>query len=122
MIWKKPKKVFLSGPMTGYPGYNFQRFNLAEKQLADAGIECVNPVNICKKYKKEHVLADKAVFDKMITEQQEAERKCDAILLLDGWQMSKGVRLELKTALEMDMQIFLEEDLDICGGRLCSKI
>ena len=122
MIWKKPKKVFLSGPMTGYPGYNFQRFNLAEKQLADAGIECVNPVNICKKYKEEHVLADKAVFDKMIAEQQEAERECDAILLLDGWQMSKGVRLELKTALEMDMQIFLEEDLDICGGRLCGKI
>ena len=122
MIWKKPKKVFLSGPMTGYPGYNFQRFNLAEKQLADAGIECVNPVNICKKYKEEYVLADKAVFDKMIAEQQEAERECDAILLLDGWQMSKGVKLELKTALEMDMQIFLEEDLDICGGRLCSKI
>ena len=122
MIWKKPKKVFLSGPMTGYPGYNFQRFNLAEKQLADAGIECVNPVHICKKYKEEHVLADKAVFDKMIAEEQEAERECDAILLLDGWQMSKGVRLELKIALEMDMQIFLEEDLDICGGRLCSKI
>ena len=122
MIQKKPKKVFLSGPMTGYPGYNFQRFNLAEKQLADAGIECVNPVHICKKYKEEHVLADKAIFDKMITEQQEAERTCDAILLLDGWQMSKGVRLELKTALEMGMQIFLEEDLDICSGRLCSRI
>ena len=122
MIQKKPKKVFLSGPMTGHPGYNFQRFNLAEKQLADAGIECVNPVHICKKYKEEHVLADKAVFDKMIAEEQEAERECDAILLLDGWQMSKGVRLELKIALEMDMQIFLEEDLDICGGRLCSKI
>ena len=94
----------------------------AEKQLVDAGIECVNPVHICKKYKEEHVLADKAVFDKMIAEQQEAERGCDAILLLDGWQMSKGVRLELKTALEMGMQIFLEEDLDICGGRLCSRI
>lgn len=108
--------------MTGYPGYNFQRFNLVEKQLADAGIECVNPVHICKKYKEEHVLADKAVFDKMIAEEQEAERKCDAILLLDGWQVSKGARLELKIALEMDMQIFLEEDLDTCGGRLCGII
>ena len=79
-------------------------------------------MHICKKYKEEHVLAGKAVFDKMIAEQQEAERGCDAILLLDGWQMSKGVRLELKTALEMGMQIFLEEDLDICGGKLCGKI
>ena len=68
------------------------------------------------------MLADKAIFDKMIAEEQEAERGCDAILLLDGWQMSKGVRLELKIALEMDMQIFLEEDLDTCGGRLCGII
>lgn len=120
MIQKKPKKVFLSGPMTGYSGYNFQRFNLAEKQLAQAGIECANPVHICKKYKEEHVLADKEVFDKMIAEEQEAEMGCDAILLLDGWQMSKGVRLELKIALEMDMQIFLEEDLDTAGDMLCS--
>ena len=119
MKFEKPKKVFLSGPMTGYPGYNFYKFNTIEKELVDAGIECVNPVHICKKYKEEHVLADKAVFDKMIAEEQEAERGCDAILLLDGWQMSKGVRLELKIALEMDMQIFLEEDLDTCGGKLC---
>ena len=117
---KKPKKIFLSGPMTGYPGYNFQKFNLVEKQLAEARIECINPVHICKKYKEEHVLADKAVFDKMIAEEQEAEMGCDAILLLDGWQMSKGARLELKTALEMDMQIFLEEDLDTAGDMLCS--
>ena len=68
------------------------------------------------------MLADKTIFDKMIAEEQEAERGCDAILLLDGWQMSKGVRLELKTALEMDMQIFLEEDLDTCSGRLCGII
>lgn len=122
MIREKPKKVFLSGPMTGYPGYNFQRFNLAEKQLADAGIECVNPVHICKKYKEKDVLSSKEVFDKMVAEQQEAEKECDAILLLDCWQMSKGVRLELKTALDNDMEIYLEEDLDICGGRLCSRI
>ena len=122
MKFEKPKKVFLSGPMTGYLGYNFQKFNTVEKKLIDAGIECVNPVHICKKYKEEHVLADKAIFDKMIAEEQEAERGCDAILLLDGWQMSKGVRLELKIALEMDMQIFLEEDLDTCGGRLCGII
>lgn len=122
MTQEKPKKIFLSGPMTGYPGYNFQRFNLVEKQLAAAGIECVNPVHICKKYKEKDVLSDKTVFDKMVAEQQFAESECDAILLLDGWQMSKGVRLELKIALDMDMKIYLEEDLDICGGRLYNEI
>lgn len=48
----------------------------------------------------------------MIAEQQKAEREqCDSILLLDGWELSKGVRLELKTAIELEFSIFLEKDL-----------
>jgi len=117
----KPKKIFISGPMTGYPDFNFPRFNLAVQQLKEAGIDCVNPVDICRKYKKERVLADKTVFDQMIADQQKEEKTCDAILLLDGWEKSKGVRLELKTALDLDFPIYLEEDLDICGGRLCNQ-
>ena len=117
-----PKKIFISGPMTGLPDFNFPRFNLAAKQLADAGIDCVNPVDVCKKYKKETVLSDPVKFQEMVNEQQRLERECDAILLLDGWEKSKGVRLELKTALELGMKIYLEEDLDIVGGRLCSQV
>ena len=62
---KKPKKVFLSGPMTGYPGYNFQKFNNVEKELVDAGIECVNPVHICKKYKEDE-MSNSAIMSKKI--------------------------------------------------------
>ena len=118
----KPKKIFISGPMTGIDNYNFPRFDLAEKQLAEAGIDCVNPANVCRKYKKETVLSNKAKFQEMIDEQQRLESECDAIVLLDGWHESKGVRLELKTALELGMDIYLEEDLDICGGRLCRQV
>ena len=107
-----PKKIFISGPMTGLPDFNFPRFNLVAKQLEDAGIDCVNPVDVCKKYKKETVLSNPAKFQEMINEQQRLERECDAILLLDGWSKSKGVRLELKTALELGMKIYLEEELD----------
>ena len=60
-------------------------------------------------------------FQQMVDEQQKLERECDAILLLDGWEKSKGVRLELKTALELDMKIYLENDLDVLNGRLCGK-
>ena len=31
---------------------------------------------------------------------------CDAVLLLDGWQESKGARLELETALAQEKPIF----------------
>lgn len=118
---KKPEKIFISGPMTGRPGFNFPRFDLAERQLAGAGIGCVNPARVCRRYKKETVLADKAKFQEMIDEQQRLERGCDAILLLDGWHKSKGVRLKLKTALDLGLDIYLEEDLDAPGGRLCAR-
>lgn len=33
---------------------------------------------------------------------------CDAVLLLDGWQGSKGARLEYETALTQHKRIFAE--------------
>lgn len=110
-----PIKLFISGPMTGLPNYNFDRFNEVEAEIRGGNprIEIVNPVTICRRFKKELVLSDKRVFDAMIAEQQKEERTCNAILLLDGWQKSKGVRLELKTAIECGMDILLEGDIQI---------
>lgn len=108
-------RIFLSGPMTGHENFNFDKFNFIENVLKQYGVDVVNPVHICKKYKKEHVLNDKAVFDKMVTEQQEAEKTCNAIMLLHGWQNSKGVKLELKTAANLDFKFFLDSDvLKVC--------
>ena len=105
-------RVFISGPMTGLPNYNFDHFNEVAAKLDKHHIFNVNPVKICKKYKQEEVIKHKDVFDAMIAEQQRAEREeCNAILLLDGWEKSNGVRLELQTAIELKFQIFLEKDL-----------
>ena len=108
-------RIFLSGPMTGYDNFNFDKFNFLESVLKQYGVDVVNPVHICKKYKKEDVLNDKVVFDRMVAEQQEAEKTCNAIMLLHDWQHSKGVRLELKTAAELDFKYFLDSDiLKVC--------
>ena len=114
---KQKKAIFLSGPMTGLPNYNFNHFNEVAARLEKAGYKVVNPVDICKMYKEEEVVKHKEVFDAMIAEQQKAEREqCDAILLLDGWECSLGVRLELQTAIELKFRIFLEKDLqELCG-------
>ena len=110
-------KIFLSGPMTGYENFNFDKFNFIENVLKNCEVDVVNPVHICKKYKKESVLNDKAIFDKMVAEQQEVEKTCNAILLLNGWQHSKGVKLELKTAVDLNFEFFTESDI----YELCTK-
>lgn len=104
--------IFISGPMTGLENYNFDKFNEVAARLIRAGYNVINPVNICKKFKQEEVIRSKEAFDAMVAEQQVAEREqCDAILLLDGWELSLGVRLELQTAIELNFRIFLEKDL-----------
>jgi len=101
----KEEKIFISGPMTGYPDFNFPLFNAVSKILIQKGFDVVNPVNICRKYKKEKVLSDKEIFNAMIEEQQKEERKCTVLLLLPKWENSAGVRLELQTAIELKMKI-----------------
>lgn len=92
------KKVFISGPMTGLPAYNFPKFNLVAQQLRDKGYDVVNPVDICKKYSVEKVTSDQKVFDQMIQDQLHALAQCDMIYFLEGWEHSVGAQREYKYA------------------------
>ena len=104
-------KIFIAGPMRGYENYNFKKFDYTEEILKGLGFEVVNPARISRKFKEVDVNSDIAVYNKMVDMQQEAERTCNAILLLDGWQWSKGVALEVQTAAELGMQFLLESDI-----------
>ena len=101
----KEHRIFISGPMTGYVGHNYYIFEKVEECLRTAGYECVNPAAIGKKYNPEKVDKDKSLYCAMENEIQEAERTCNVLLLLPGWEDSIGVRLELKTAIELKMKI-----------------
>ena len=113
---RRKLKVFISGPMTGYENFNFKKFDAIADRLSHAGVDVVNPVDICRKYKKEKVLADKSVFAQMVEEQQAAEKTCSAILMLNGWEVSNGARLELDTALKNGLDVFQEKDIGLITG------
>lgn len=104
-------RIFIAGPMRGYENYNFKKFDYTEEILKSLGFDVVNPARISRKFKEKDVNSDIAVYNKMVDMQQEAERTCNTILLLDGWQWSKGVTLEVQTAAELGMQFLLETDI-----------
>lgn len=100
------KKVFISGPMSGYDNFNRDAFMEAEKKLKDAGYSVFNPawlLGLDSEWDNASVMAiDMAALS-----------RCDAIYQLDGWRNSNGAKAEYRTAEWLG--------LDILGKNLSVK-
>ncbi len=98
-------KVYISGPMSGLPKYNYPAFYEAAMQLRLKGVEVVSP-------------AEGAVTnDKMWSDYMRSAIKmlcdCDFNVRLPGWQQSKGAQLETQIAKALGIiNIEFEEMLE----------
>lgn len=101
--------VYLAGPMSGYPSYNFRAFEIATERLREDGWEVFSPHEItCQVWQREYgkifdPAVDKAdwgdpILDKMLAEDLTAVAKADVLALLPGWEKSKGARIEIRVA------------------------
>jgi hypothetical protein len=90
-------KVYIAGPMTGYPDHNFPAFNEAAARWAAKGWEPVNPAELDGDPSLEgwryFLKRDIALL-----------MECDAIALLEGWQNSKGASLEKTVATALGIR------------------
>lgn len=105
------KAVYISGPMTGYPNFNFDAFFIAEETLKEWGYIVYNPAK--KEQEKENdpeafaagdaALAIKKGFDFRSAYLWDVEHviKADAIYMLQGWEASPGARGEHAVAVAM---------------------
>jgi hypothetical protein len=92
-----PYVVYISGPMTGLPEYNYPAFNAAAAALRAAGYAVENPAENpeppCKSWQ--------GYMRSAIVQVTRAH----ALYLLAGWQRSRGARLEVQIALELELTI-----------------
>jgi hypothetical protein len=93
-------KLYLSGPMTGVQDYNFPKFNYVSKKIrANHTYEVVNPAQeFDGRQDLPRALYMRKDLETLLT--------VDGIVMLDGWQHSRGARLELAIAKELDLEIF----------------
>ena len=102
-------KIYIAGPMTGMPEFNYPAFREAAQRLRNTGATVVNPVEIGEKYgTAEEINADPSKLADLILEELDALGKCDAIYLLPGWQRSVGTKRELQLALLRKLEILVE--------------
>lgn len=102
------KKVFISGPMTGYPNNNKEEFFRAEAFLSYCGFSVFNPAWLCFNPAWSH--------DEIMAVDLAALSKCDYIYQLSGWQTSNGAYEEYQYATNHDIDILTTKDI-VCNCR-----
>ena len=95
-------RAYISGPMTGVKDLNFPAFAVAAELLRSQGHVVVNPAELNPDPSTpwaECMRADiKALCD------------CTDIVMLEGWEKSKGAHLELQIAHRLGLEILFYED------------
>lgn len=90
--------VYLSGPMSGLPGFNYQAFHAAAARLRELGLDVINPAETAGGVT--HLPRD--TFMRVDVGYVQAS---DAVVVIPGWQASKGAKLECILAASLGKPI-----------------
>ena len=97
----RERRVYVAGPMTGLPEYNFPLFNATAARLRSEGWHVENPA--------EHGHVDGAGWSDYLRWDISRIATCGAIYLLPGWSKSKGATLEVHIAGVLGLQVLLAD-------------
>lgn len=97
----RTKRVYIAGPMTGLPEFNFPAFNAMAATMRAEGWRVENPA--------EHGIVDGAEWADYLRYDIGLLATCEAVMLLPGWSKSRGACLEVSIARQLDMPIMLAE-------------
>lgn len=90
-------KLYISGPMSGLPEFNYPAFHLAKEMLQARGYECVSPADL-------PILDDWEWID-YIELDIDSVFSADGIATLDGAEGSKGARIERRIGERLEMPV-----------------
>jgi hypothetical protein len=94
-------KIFISGPMTGIPDYNYPAFIRAKETLLKKWAEVLSP----------HEAPKSSTWEGYMRHDIKMLCECDAIAMLPGWKKSRGALLEKFIADQLGLSVvFMIED------------
>ncbi len=108
--FKEP--IYISGPITGMPDGNKDAFLAMEGTLKVLGYtEIINPRNLDtpQAFKDGEMEVD-VLWPIMMKQSVRDMMECNTIIFLDGWEQSRGARIEYELAKEVKMKC-IEVDL-----------
>lgn len=100
-------KIYLAGPMTGLPEFNYPAFHEAAAALRLRGYEVLNPAEFYTHTELPRAFYLRRSLARMLLE-------ADAIAMLPGYEKSAGAQLELEAARQSGFEVYF-----YAGGTLC---
>lgn len=96
----KQKTIYISGPITGLPGaFSAAQFARAERDLRSLGYhKIINPRSMFE--------GTGLSYDVIMRHCLDLVCSADVVLLLPGWQNSRGARMELGAAYARGLPIY----------------
>lgn len=92
--------IYIAGPMSGLPEFNYPAFNDAEALWANQGYVVLNPArNDDGTGTMAYADYCKAGFIQVL--------KSDIVALLPGWENSRGAILEFQLAAALDLEVWI---------------
>lgn len=105
-------RIYLSGKITGLDKEVYSRqFERAESFYKTGGFDVINPVKIGEEILKQN---PSATWEDFMQKDLEALKTCTHIALLEGWEESKGAKMEKAEAEKMGLEIMY---LKLFGGK-----
>jgi hypothetical protein len=95
-------QYYLAGPMTGHEKFNYPAFAMAAEELRDCGYMIASPHEIDHS-ETEATRGMTKTAGGYLKEGFKLLLLCDGIILLPGWQQSRGALMEFNLALACDM-------------------
>ena len=98
---KRPSRTYLAGPMSGLPDDNFPAFHAAAGALRAIGQVVENPA--------ENPAPADPTWENYLRAALTQMLRCDSILLLPGWEESRGAKLEKYVAEALGMTVLFAD-------------
>lgn len=99
LIESKLKRIYIAGPMSGLPDFNYPAFHTEAARLRALGFHVESPAENPKQESWEAYM--KQSIRQMLT--------CDAVFLMTGWEASRGAGIEYRLAVTVGMEIVYPE-------------
>lgn len=108
-------KIYLSGPMTGLPDYNRAAFREAADFYRSQHFQVRDPSRIVLEPKQPDEI--RSEWQRYMVHAVRMLLECDAIVMLDGWEDSKGARIEHDLAVQLGLRLTYDRFLRdaLCG-------